>query len=403
MNLFRTVMFKGDKVVWVIYLLFCVISFIEVFSASSTLTYKSGDHWAPITSHLVLMMGAALVVWCVHLMPISIFNKGVLVLPAAWLLLIGVLGMAAVNHARRWIDLGFIQFQPSELAKLGIIIMVAKILALTQKEEGADRSAFKYILWVTGITCMLIVTENLTTCLLIISTVFSMMLIGRVPLIQLGKLMLTGVLFIAVSLTVVKVVPSATWENVGLGRMVTWQNRIDRFFEHEEIPPEKYDLDLNAQEAHASIAIVNSDGIGKGPGNSVERDFLSQAFSDFIFAIIIEELGLGGAAFVIFLYILLLRRILRIIKLCDKPFLSFMVAGIGVIITLQAIINMCVSVGIIPVTGQPLPLISKGGTSMMITAVYIGIILSVSRYVENLSETSAETEPVEDEQTEQES
>lgn len=394
MDVFRT-FFKGDKVVWMIYLFFCVISLIEVFSASSTLTYKSGDHWGPITGHVIFMLGGALVVWCVHLMPVSVFNKGVAILPISWILLLIVLGMAAVNNAKRWIDLGFVQFQPSELAKLGIIFMIAKILAITQGEEGADKSAFKYIMWITGITCGLIVTENLTTCLLIASTVFCMMVLGRIPFRQLSRLVLICVGSVALMIAVIQMVPKNTWEKVGLDRMVTWQNRIGRFFEHEEIAPKDYDLDLNAQEAHASIAIVNSGGIGKGPGNSVERDFLSQAFSDFIFAIIIEELGLPGAAIVIFLYILLLRRILRIIKMCDKSFLSFLVAGIGIIITLQALINMCVSVGIIPVTGQPLPLISKGGTSMIITATYIGIILSVSRYVEEqkaLSDAGLATE-----------
>ena len=161
-------------------------------------------------------------------------------------------------------------------------------------------------------------------------------------------------------------------------RLDTWKSRIVEF--GKPMPaPENYDLDKNAQVAHANIAIVTSGIIGKGPGKSTERDFLSQAFSDFIFAIIIEELGLLGASGVTFLYIILLFRCARIANRCEKKFPAFLVMGFGILLASQAIFNMMVAVGLVPVTGQPLPLISKGGTSTIINCAYIGVILSISR------------------------
>ena len=164
-----------------------------------------------------------------------------------------------------------------------------------------------------------------------------------------------------------------------LHRFDTWKSRIDKFSDHEEIPPEKVDLDKDAQTAHANIAIASSNVIGKGPGNSVERDFLSQAFSDFIYAIIIEELGIEGAAFVAMLYIILLFRTGRIASRCENNFPAFLAMGLALLLVTQALFNMCVAVGLVPVTGQPLPLISKGGTSTIINCIYLGAILSVSR------------------------
>ena len=161
-------------------------------------------------------------------------------------------------------------------------------------------------------------------------------------------------------------------------RFVTWRNRIVKHLDKKDVPPSEYDLDKDAQVAHANIAIVSSNIIGKGPGQSVERDFLSQAFSDFIYAIIIEELGLAGGVFVMFLYIFLLWRAGRIADRCENYFPSFLVMGLALLLVVQAMFNMMVAVGLAPVTGQPLPLISKGGTSSIINCVYIGAILSVS-------------------------
>jgi cell division protein FtsW len=210
-----------------------------------------------------------------------------------------------------------------------------------------------------------------------------MMLIGRVPWRQIGRLV--GIIGVTLSLliTVIVVIPPSVYENVpGTHRFSTWQSRIKGFFEDKgAIPAAKFDIDKDAQVAHANIAIATSNVIGKMPGNSVQRDFLSQAFSDFIFAIVIEELGLLGGAFIVMLYLWLLIRAGRIAKRSDKHFPAFLVMGIALLLVSQAMLNMMVAVGLFPVTGQPLPLISKGGTSTLINCAYIGMILSVSRYV----------------------
>lgn len=384
-------LFKGDKVVWIIYLLLCLISIIEVFSASSTLTYKSGDHWGPITTHMLLLMTGTVVVIIAHNIPTRWFKAFNALLPLSWAMLIAVFIIGALtNGAKRWIDLGFFRFQPSEVAKMATIITVAYILSRLQEENGANKRAFKYILWVTGITCALIFTENLSTALLLATTVLLLMFIGRVPFKQLGSLVGIAVGFVLICVTIIEKVPAQTWDDIGLHRMTTWQSRLENHFSGEEIPAAKFDIDKDAQIAHANIAIASSHVLGKGPGNSVQRDFLSQAFSDFIYAIIIEELGLVGGACVALLYILLLTRIAKIVRKCDNTYFSLMIIGFGTLIVLQAMFNMLVAVGIIPVTGQPLPMISKGGTSTLINSAYIGLILAVSRYVDNQEEAQAE-------------
>lgn len=383
--------FKGDKAIWIIYLFLCLISIVEVFSASSTLTYKSGDHWGPITNHLTLLMVGTIAVWIVHNIPCRWFKTFIALLPISWALLIAVFVIGALtNGAKRWIDLGFIQFQPSEVAKMATIITVAFILSRMQEENGANKKAFKYICGITAATCGLIVTENLSTAVLLAGSVFLLMFVGRVPFKQLGLLAGIGFASIIIGVGTIKYIPGEAWDKIGLHRMVTWQSRLNNHFDESEIPAAKFDIDNDAQIAHANIAIASSHILGKGPGNSVQRDFLSQAFSDFIYAIIIEELGLVGGAFVAILYILLLMRIAKIARNCDKSYYIFLVTGIGILLVLQATFNMLVAVGIMPVTGQPLPLISKGGTSTLVNCVYIGMILSISRYVNDLKRQQAE-------------
>lgn len=382
-------LFKGDKVIWIIFLFLCLISIIEVFSAASTLTYKSGDHWGPITQHSVILMVGAVIVVLVHNIPCKYFSVlPFFLLPLSCILLIFVMGMGIitgdrVNGAARWMTFFGIQFQPSELAKMAVIIVTAFILSKFQEEEGANPKAFKYIMWILGIVFMLIAPENGSTAALLFGVVFLMMMIGRIPWIQLGKLTATIGIILTVFVSVVVITPASVYNQIpGLHRVETWQSRIKGFFEDKEaVPAAKYDIDKDAQIAHANIAIATSHVIGKMPGNSVQRDFLSQAFSDFIFAIVIEELGLLGGAFIVMLYLWLLIRAGRIAKRCDKYFPAFLVMGIALLLVCQAMLNMMVAVGLFPVTGQPLPLISKGGTSTLINCAYVGMILSVSRYV----------------------
>lgn len=400
-------LFKGDKVVWIIFLLLCFVSIIEVFSASSTLTYKSGDHWRPITMHIILLTVGALVVFIVHNIPAKLYRSiyAVLLLLISWLMLIFVSIMGEVtNSAKRWIDLGFIQFQPSELAKMGTIIVVALILWKTQPEkedEEANPKAMKYILWITGISCALIFTENLSTALLLCISVYLMMFIGRIPWKQMFKLTAICSSIIICGYFTIKYIPTEQFRGTKLERIMTWQSRLNNNTSTANIPPEKFDLENNVQTTQANIAIATGGLTGKGPGNSIQRDFLPQAYSDFIYAIIIEELGLWGGLGVAFLYIWLLMRIAKIARNCDCSYYAFLIMGIGILLTCQAIMNMLVAVGLMPVTGQPLPLISRGGTSILVNCTYIGIILGISRHV-NLLKAEKEKEEAEKQQQIQE-
>ncbi|MBQ8484913.1 MAG: FtsW/RodA/SpoVE family cell cycle protein [Bacteroidaceae bacterium] len=392
MNLINSI-FKGDKVIWMIFLMLCLISITEVFSASSTLTYGSQSHWGPITQHSILLMFGVFIVWFMHSIPYKwfrIFAYPLLLVSVIMLIVVMLMGFISgdrVNGAARWLTFFGVAFQPSELAKMAVIILTAAFLSKGQTEEGASPQAFKWILGITIFVCILIVPENYSTGALLFATVFLMMIIGRIQLKKiimlggsLGAMVLLFVGFLAVT-------PDNTLEQIPMGhRFTTVKHRLMNFGE-ERVPAAKYDIQGDgAQVAHARIAIATSNVIGKGPGNSVERDFLSQAYSDFIFAIIIEELGLVGGIFVVFLYICLLIRTGKIAQKCDRTFPAFLVLGIALLLVMQATFNMCVAVGLVPVTGQPLPLISKGGTSTWINCAYIGMILSVSRYTAKLEE-----------------
>lgn len=393
-------LFKGDKVIWMVFFFLCMISVVEVFSASSGLTYKSSNYIMPIIKHSgTLIMGVVAAVFILNV-PCRYFKLATpFLLFLSWITLIWVLfGGQNINGAQRVIDIGF-TFQPSEIAKGSVILAEAQILSATQNEDGADKKAFRYILGITVFTAFWIMLENLSTAALLCLVVLLMMIVGRVPMRQIGKLV--GVLVLAgvLVLTAVMVLGHDTrYENDNLTktehidapkkknamekmfhRADTWKTRIDKFIDDKPVAPKDYDLDKDAQVAHANIAIVSSNIIGKGPGNSVERDFLAQAFSDFIYAIIIEEMGIVGAIAVVFLYIVLLFRTARIANRCENNFPAFLAMGLALLLVVQATFNMLVAVGYAPVTGQPLPLISKGGTSTILNCVYIGVILSISR------------------------
>lgn len=386
MDLLKSI-FKGDKVIWIIFLALCLISLTEVFSAASRLTYADGDYWAPITQHAIFLLSGAGIVVGVHSVPYRWFQVlPVFLLPVSVGLLLvvmlgGLFGDARVNNAARWMSFMGIQFQPSELAKMAVVISTAYILSHNQDERGATPAAFKYIMWIVCVVCGLIAPENYSTAALLFVTVFLMMFIGRVQVRKLlavaGVLVVVGGLFILF----LQVTPNDTLREIPLGhRFTTVKARIADFTDSELPPPDKYDTDDNGQVAHARIAVASSGLIGCGPGNSVQRDFLSHAYSDFIYAIIIEELGLVGGIVVVVLYFWLLVRVGRIASRCTRTFPAFLILGIALLLVTQAMFNMMVAVGMAPVTGQPLPLISKGGTSTFINCAYIGMILSVSRY-----------------------
>ena len=396
--------FKGDKVIWMVFFFLCIISVVEVYSASSQLTYKGGNYIAPVLKHIsILLMGIFFMVVTLNI-KCKYFRIALpLMLGVSFVALISVYIVGQMtNGAHRWVTVMGIQFQPSELAKGTLVLAVAQILSAMQTEKGADRQAFRYILMVCMFFIPLIMLENLSTAALLCLVVFMMMLIGRVPASQLGKLLGVTALVISGVFAMVMVFGTdrqreKTVSDVDVTQVVaenkkeesavekvfhrfdTWKARIDDFIYNKPLKAEDVELDKDGQWAHANIAIASSNITGKGPGNSEECDFLSQAFSDFIYAIIIEEMGIIGAIFVAMLYIILLFRTGRIANRCENNFPAFLAMGLALLLVTQALFNMCVAVGLAPVTGQPLPLISKGGTSTIINCVYIGAILSISR------------------------
>ena len=387
---------KGDLIVWIVFMVLCCISMVEVFSAASTLSYKSGDYLAPITSHCITLFCGVVVVYVLHLIPYKFFRLipfTLLPLSALLLAVVMVMGMVTderVNGASRWL----FGFQPSEMGKMSLVVTMAYLLSRFQTADGCSPLAFRPILLVTAVMLGLIAPENGSTALLLAAVVYMQMLIGRVPWKQLGKLTGGVVLLGALAASFIMLVPPSVYEGVpGTHRFVTWRNRLTGFAGSEVVPAAKFDIDGDAQVAHANIAIATSNVIGKGPGNSVQRDHLSHSYSDYIYAIVIEELGLLGGAFVMLLYIILLFRVGQIAKRCHEYFGIFLITGVGLLLVSQAMMHMMVNVGLFPVTGQPLPLISKGGTSIIINSVYIGMILSVSRTVdERQAQLAAETD-----------
>lgn len=396
--------FKGDKVIWMVFFFLCIISIIEVYSASSQLTYKGGNYVAPVLKHIsILLMGIFFMVVTLNIKCKYFRIVLPLMLGLSFVALISVYIVGQMtNGAHRWVTVMGIQFQPSEIAKGTLVLAVSQILSAMQTEKGADKQAFRYILTVCMFFIPLIMLENLSTAALLCIVVFMMMLIGRVPATQLGKLLGITTLFISGVFAMVmffgtdrqrensvsdvdttQVVDENDKEESVVEKVFhrfdTWKARIDDFIYNKPLKAEEVDLDKDGQWAHANIAIASSNITGKGPGNSEECDFLSQAFSDFIYAIIIEETGIFGAVFVAMLYIILLFRTGRIANRCENNFPAFLAMGLALLLVMQALFNMCVAVGLAPVTGQPLPLISKGGTSTIINCVYIGAILSISR------------------------
>lgn len=399
MSLSSKRLFQGDLVIWAIYFWLCMISLIEVYSAGSSLSYKSGDFMAPLFKQAIFLGIGTAVVWVIHSIPCRFFKLGVFLYPISIFLLILTLIIGAKeNDGARWLNFG-IKFQPSEIAKGALVLFVALILSFGQTEKGADKRAMKIILFATCLTCALIVTENLSTAALLFATVFVMMFIGRVPTKQLGKIVGVCLLGVVLLATIVTIFPKEKLnESKLLHRASTWVDRVKDHTSDKETMSDTIFLRDHAQEARAKIAIASSNMIGKMPGNSEQRDHLAQAYSDFIYAIIIEEMGVLGAVFVAFLYIILLFRAGRIASMCERNFPAYLTMGLAILLVIQAMVNMLVAVGLIPITGQPLPLISRGGTSTIINSVYFGMILSVSRYArKNLDGQKIEKLPASEE------
>ena len=373
-------LFRGDRSVWIIFMFLCLVSLVEVYSATSTLAYKNTYFFTPIVRHATFLLAGFAAVILLHNIPSKYYSIAIILLPISMIMLLATLFVGVnVNNAHRFLSFMGVQFQPSEFAKLACIVFVA--FMLSKQERFTPNKTFLITILGVGLTCLLIFSENFSTAFLLFVVCYLMMFIGQASLKKMGLLLASLILLGGLSIAAIHNVPEETAEKYLPTRFLTWKARIDDFFRKEE-PGKKYVInDDNFQVNHAKIAIARGGLLGTMPGRSVQRDFLPQAYSDFIYAIIIEELGLivGGIG-VLLLYVFLMFRVAIIARRCEKLFPKYLALGCGLLIVIQAFINMAVAVNLIPVTGQPLPLISRGGTSTMLTCFYFGIILSVSRY-----------------------
>jgi cell division protein FtsW len=379
---------KGDKGIWSFVMLLALISFMPVFSASSNLVYVvgKGSTIGYLMKHLVHVFIGFALIYFVHKVPYH-YYKGIsqIALPIVGLLLIYTFFQGTVidgANASRWIKVPFIgvTFQTSALAAIVLMIYVARYLAKVHDKEITFKSSF-FELWVP-VFCILalILPANFSTAALIFTMVCMLVYVGKYPLRYLGIIIGIGVVMLTMFVLFAKAFPDAM-----PNRVDTWMNRIDRFTSDE---PNEDDYQIEK----AKIAIASGQIYGLGPGKSVQKNFLPQSSSDFIFAIIIEEYGLIGGLGVIFLYLMLFFRFLVTAHKARSLFGKLLIVGLGFPIIFQALINMGVAVELLPVTGQTLPLISSGGSSVWMTCISIGIIISVTKKEEEIAAEIEEKE-----------
>ncbi|HRZ97220.1 MAG TPA: FtsW/RodA/SpoVE family cell cycle protein [Paludibacter sp.] len=372
---------KGDSILWVVFIFMCLVSIIEMYSASSTLAYRAANYSTPVLRHvLFLLTGVALVfgVQFLKLYQIRIFSYVGLIISVILLIFVMFKGQSA-NDATRWLSIGGFQFQPSEIAKLSLIIVAADLISRIKNKKTDEWKYFGNIIVLLVVVCPLILLENFSTAFLLFFVVFVMMFIGNISVVKLGLVAVTIVVLGFMAFGAVKTIPKESMPKM-FDRAYTWVGRIERHFDESENKTAKYEItDDNLQVQHGRIAIARGGFFGLFPGNSVERDFLPQAYSDFIYAIIVEETGMFGGIFVILLFLILLFRAGRIATKSSTVFPAILVIGLSLMLVIQAFVNMAVATSLIPVTGQPLPMISRGGTSIIVTCIYFGVILAITR------------------------
>lgn len=384
---------QGDLVIWMVFILLLMISVVEVYSASSTMSYGGkSSYWEPVMQHGSFWLIGLVTAWFVSRVPCNYFKLGgTLGLLFALILQLTALFSGKLNGAGRWIHLWGLTFQPSELTKMALVTYLAFIFSSLRNGKEVSSTGNKFAAFGAIASLALIVTENLSTAGLIFLIVLGMAFFAQVRAKLLAIIFVIMVSVGAGGWILVHSIPEETlseWrasENPITHRVPTWVARIT---DKHEIPdnPKDYDITDNIQVTHARIAVATSHGIGKGPGKSRQRDYLPQAYSDFIYAIIIEETGILGGLVVMFLYLLFMWRCRTIAERCKSLFPSYLVMGLSLMIVLQAMVNMAVAVGAMPVTGQPLPLISRGGSSILINCICVGMILSVSRTAKKTGE-----------------
>ncbi len=364
---------RGDRVIWTIVILLSVISTLAVYSATGTIGFKEGvGTQYYMMKHLVLTVLGLFTIYMCYILHYMQYSKAApyLVLVTIPLLVLTLAMGPEINDARRWIKIPLINitFQTSELAKLALVTYVARAISSKQDYIKDFDSAFLPIIVPILIICGLIAPADLSTAVLLFVVCMLLMFIGRVDLKYIWLLFFCGIVVFACLITAAELFPE-----IDIIRDTTWRQRIDEFVNNP---------DGGYQIMQSKIAIAEGDFFGLGPGNSVQRNFLPHPYSDFIYAIICEEYGLFGGLVILVLYVLLFVRCVKIVTKSQKSFGALLALGMGLMITLQALANMAVSVHLVPVTGLTLPLMSMGGTSMLFTSVMAGMILSVSKYIE---------------------
>ncbi|HOY31542.1 MAG TPA: putative peptidoglycan glycosyltransferase FtsW [Bacteroidales bacterium] len=372
--------FKGDKVIWAVVLILLIFSILAVYSSTGTLAYRSkkiaGNTEFFLMKHLfILVMGVALM-FVFHTINYHRFSKlsQLAIFAAIVLLPITLFTGSSVNEASRWLTLPLIdlRFQTSDLAKLALIMYLARQISKRQENIKDFKKGFLPVIIPIILVCVFILPANLSTAAILFMTCVVIMIVGRVP----AKYILS--LFVIMLLAgglLVLILKNSPWES----RWDTWKNRIETYFgdDSKQDPADVY------QVTQSKIAVASGGLFGKFPGNSTQRNMLPQAYCDFIYAIILEEYGFIGGVFILLLYMILLYRGIRIATRCDKIFGTLLGLGIIFALVFQAVINMGIVVDLLPNTGQPLPMISMGGTSIWFTSIGIGILLSISRANEN--------------------
>lgn len=397
MRLFNK-LFQGDRVIWMVALMLAFISLLAVYSATGTYANSKydGNNAFVLLSHAVRLSLGFVVLYAIHLVKYTYYSR--IFQLAFWvsipLLVYTMFFGADLNDAQRVVNLFGVSFQSSDLAKIALIGYLARELTIRQDDIKDFKNAFVPLMLPVLVVTGLIFPENFSTAAILFASCMVLLFVGRINFKYL--MIFFMIALFAMSMYILIVLNDKDGDN---GRVGTWERRIESFFRSDEDLTDEERAELenkeDFQEIQAKIAIAGGGLWGKMPGNSTQRNFLPHPYSDFIFAIIVEEYGLIGGAFVVLLYLILFFRAIKITTEIPQSFGGFLAFGLSFMLVMQAMINMGVAVGILPVTGQPLPLVSMGGTSLMFTGCAFGMILSVSKEVKNKSKKN-EPETTED-------
>lgn len=369
--------FKGDKYLWMVVILLSIFGIIAIFSSTEILSYKKETSlFFYFFKHFVIVIMSLAIAYFVQLIPYQ-YYAGIwkLLLPLSFVALLYAMFLGGkINEAGRWIEIPVINltFQASDFAKVALVLFLSRFMSKNQEHIKEFKRGFLPMLAVIGAICFLIFLENVSTSIMLFMIAVVMMFVGRVNNFHLFGLLASMALFVFLAVTIMLKVPD---EYLKIGRLRTAKTRIEHFGAS--------DKDMLYQVKHANIAIANGGILPNGPGNSRQKYFLPNAFSDYVYAIIIEEWGLFGGVIILILYLVFLYRIILIVLNSPRTFGALVALGLGLSIVIQAFFHIMVNVGILPSTGVTLPFVSMGGSSIFFFGFALGIIISVSKSVEN--------------------